>query len=143
MQVRSNLLRRAHTVWVFSILVAVIHLGPNKCAPHRHIFILAEAQQPLQNQHHHVAAVTPPVDVASSSTDSCLDNEIRMAMSEKIASADGFLAALDQSDGSSPNALRAYGVPDDVSFSALTLVLSFVSNISHLALERFVHCYEI
>jgi fructose-bisphosphate aldolase, class I len=38
-----------------------------------------------------------------------------ISMAEKMASADGFLAALDQSGGSSPGALKAYGVPDDVS----------------------------
>jgi len=37
------------------------------------------------------------------------------AMMEEAKSADGFLAALDQSGGSTPKALRAYGVPDDVS----------------------------
>jgi hypothetical protein len=36
-------------------------------------------------------------------------------MMKKAASADGFLAALDQSGGSTPNALKEYGVPDDVS----------------------------
>jgi fructose-bisphosphate aldolase class I len=36
-------------------------------------------------------------------------------MMKKAASADGFLAALDQSGGSTPNALKGYGVPDDVS----------------------------
>lgn len=36
-------------------------------------------------------------------------------MMKKAASADGFLAALDQSGGSTPKALKAYGVPDDVS----------------------------
>ena len=35
-------------------------------------------------------------------------------MMKKAASADGFLAALDQSGGSTPKALKAYGVPDDV-----------------------------
>jgi len=32
---------------------------------------------------------------------------------EKMRSADGFVAALDQSGGSTPKALRAYGIPDD------------------------------
>lgn len=36
-------------------------------------------------------------------------------MMKKAANADGFLAALDQSGGSTPKALKAYGVPDDVS----------------------------
>ena len=36
-------------------------------------------------------------------------------MMEKAKSADGFIAALDQSGGSTPKALKAYGVPDDVS----------------------------
>ena len=36
-------------------------------------------------------------------------------MMKKVTSADGFLAALDQSGGSTPKALKAYGVPDDVS----------------------------
>ena len=36
-------------------------------------------------------------------------------MMEKAKNADGFLAALDQSGGSTPKALKAYGVPDDVS----------------------------
>jgi len=35
-------------------------------------------------------------------------------MMTKARSADGFLAALDQSGGSTPKALKAYGVPDDV-----------------------------
>ena len=34
-------------------------------------------------------------------------------MTAKIASADGFIAALDQSGGSTPKALRGYGVEDD------------------------------
>ena len=36
-------------------------------------------------------------------------------MMDKAKNADGFLAALDQSGGSTPKALKAYGVPDDVS----------------------------
>lgn len=32
---------------------------------------------------------------------------------EKVRTADGFLAALDQSGGSTPKALRLYGIPDD------------------------------
>ena len=36
-------------------------------------------------------------------------------MFEKIASSDGFFAALDQSGGSTPKALKSYGVPEDVS----------------------------
>jgi len=36
-------------------------------------------------------------------------------MMEKARKADGFLAALDQSGGSTPKALTAYGVPEDVS----------------------------
>ena len=32
---------------------------------------------------------------------------------EKVATADGFIAALDQSGGSTPKALRIYGIPDD------------------------------
>jgi len=35
------------------------------------------------------------------------------AMMAKVQMADGFLAALDQSGGSTPKALQAYGVPDD------------------------------
>jgi hypothetical protein len=38
------------------------------------------------------------------------------AMMTKVKSADGFIAALDQSGGSTPKALGEYGVPDDVSF---------------------------
>ena len=38
-------------------------------------------------------------------------------MMEKVAKEDGFIAALDQSGGSTPKALKAYGVPDDVSFT--------------------------
>jgi fructose-bisphosphate aldolase class I len=34
-------------------------------------------------------------------------------MMDKVTSADGFLAALDQSGGSTPKALKAYGIPDD------------------------------
>ena len=40
-------------------------------------------------------------------------------MMKKAASADGFLAALDQSGGSTPKALKAYGVPDDVSCTCM------------------------
>jgi hypothetical protein len=36
------------------------------------------------------------------------------AMLERAKSADGFLAALDQSGGSTPKALKLYGIPDDV-----------------------------
>jgi fructose-bisphosphate aldolase class I len=35
------------------------------------------------------------------------------AMMEKAAKADGFIAALDQSGGSTPKALKQYGIPDD------------------------------
>jgi fructose-bisphosphate aldolase class I len=37
------------------------------------------------------------------------------AMMEKVSNADGFLAALDQSGGSTPKALSFYGIPEDVS----------------------------
>lgn len=37
------------------------------------------------------------------------------AMLSKVKTADGFLAALDQSGGSTPKALRMYGIPDSVS----------------------------
>jgi fructose-bisphosphate aldolase class I len=37
------------------------------------------------------------------------------AMMEKVSNADGFLAALDQSGGSTPKALSLYGIPEDVS----------------------------
>lgn len=37
------------------------------------------------------------------------------AMLTKAKTADGFLAALDQSGGSTPKALKLYGIPDDVS----------------------------
>lgn len=43
------------------------------------------------------------------------------AMMEKVSKANGFLAALDQSGGSTPKALKAYGVPDDVRFLMYTL----------------------
>lgn len=36
------------------------------------------------------------------------------AMMERAKCADGFLAALDQSGGSTPKTLKEYGVPDDV-----------------------------
>jgi fructose-bisphosphate aldolase class I len=36
-------------------------------------------------------------------------------MMAKAREGAGFLAALDQSGGSTPNALKAYGVPDNVS----------------------------
>jgi len=36
-------------------------------------------------------------------------------MLEKMSKGDGFLAALDQSGGSTPKALKAYGCPEDVS----------------------------
>lgn len=35
-------------------------------------------------------------------------------MLQKAKTANGFLAALDQSGGSTPKALKAYGVPDEV-----------------------------
>jgi fructose-bisphosphate aldolase class I len=35
-------------------------------------------------------------------------------MHERVKTADGFLAALDQSGGSTPKALSLYGIPDDV-----------------------------
>jgi hypothetical protein len=34
-------------------------------------------------------------------------------MYEKMASGTGFIAALDQSGGSTPKALKAYGIPED------------------------------
>jgi hypothetical protein len=36
------------------------------------------------------------------------------AMHTKVSEADGFLAALDQSGGSTPKALKLYGIPDSV-----------------------------
>jgi fructose-bisphosphate aldolase class 1 len=36
------------------------------------------------------------------------------AMMEKVRKADGFIAALDQSGGSTPKALNIYGIPDNV-----------------------------
>ena len=36
----------------------------------------------------------------------------RMKMRTQISSKDGFIAALDQSGGSTPGALRLYGIPD-------------------------------
>lgn len=36
-------------------------------------------------------------------------------MLKKVQAAQGFLAALDQSGGSTPKALKAFGIPDDVS----------------------------
>jgi fructose-bisphosphate aldolase class I len=37
------------------------------------------------------------------------------AMMAKMTKAAGFLAALDQSGGSTPKALKIYGIPDEVS----------------------------
>ena len=34
------------------------------------------------------------------------------AMSKQVSAKPGFVAALDQSGGSTPGALRAYGIPD-------------------------------
>ena len=53
-------------------------------------------------------------------------------MMKKAKTADGFLAALDQSGGSTPKALKAYGVPDDVSF----VFLCFENRPSPTLLER-------
>lgn len=36
-------------------------------------------------------------------------------MMKKVSQDDGFLAALDQSGGSTPKALKEYGIPDEVS----------------------------
>ena len=36
------------------------------------------------------------------------------AMMDKVKASQGFLAALDQSGGSTPKALKAFGIPDDV-----------------------------
>jgi fructose-bisphosphate aldolase class 1 len=49
------------------------------------------------------------------------------AMMEKVSKADGFLAALDQSGGSTPKALSLYGIPEDVS-SMRTLPKKFNAN---------------
>lgn len=51
-----------------------------------------------------------PVDTTASS-DKTMDFD---AMMKKISSADGFLAALDQSGGSTPKALKAYGITEDL-----------------------------
>jgi hypothetical protein len=71
------------------------------------LFIVVASEQPL-----------PAVAAVAASSSTCMDSNAqittRAAMAEKMASANGFLAALDQSGGSSPNALKAYGVPDDV-----------------------------
>lgn len=40
-------------------------------------------------------------------------------MFDKVKGAKGFLAALDQSGGSTPKALKAFGIPDDVSLVCL------------------------
>jgi fructose-bisphosphate aldolase, class I len=37
-------------------------------------------------------------------------------MMKKVKKADGFLAALDQSGGSTPKALKEYGFPDEVRY---------------------------
>jgi fructose-bisphosphate aldolase class 1 len=50
------------------------------------------------------------------------------AMMEKVSKADGFLAALDQSGGSTPKALSLYGIPEDVS-SMRTLSKRHLSNL--------------
>jgi fructose-bisphosphate aldolase class I len=42
------------------------------------------------------------------------------AMMNKVTKDDGFLAALDQSGGSTPKALKLYGIPDDVRFQMRT-----------------------
>ena len=39
--------------------------------------------------------------------------EVKDAQKEKMAQADGFIAALDQSGGSTPNALQLYGISED------------------------------
>ena len=41
------------------------------------------------------------------------DTSTRQAQFERIASGKGFIAALDQSGGSTPKALRLYGVSED------------------------------
>ena len=51
--------------------------------------------------------------LASPSPSSSCSNADFEAQLEKIQSADGFLAALDQSGGSTPKALDLYGVPED------------------------------
>ena len=38
----------------------------------------------------------------------------KQEMTDRIASGQGFIAALDQSGGSTPKALRGYGVADDL-----------------------------
>lgn len=47
-------------------------------------------------------------------------------MMKKAKTGEGFLAALDQSGGSTPKALTAYGVPTDVSTNIACTALSEV-----------------
>lgn len=47
-------------------------------------------------------------------------------MLQKVKTANGFLAALDQSGGSTPSALKAYGVPDEVRYSLYTFAFHLI-----------------
>jgi hypothetical protein len=52
---------------------------------------------------------------ASKQTNKLIEAMSFEEMMNKVKTADGFLAALDQSGGSTPKALRIYGIPDSVS----------------------------
>lgn len=62
-------------------------------------------------------------------------------MMKKASSADGFLAALDQSGGSTPKALKSYGVPDDVRILSIFGCLQKLNRIE-IEIESYpLHCF--
>lgn len=56
-----------------------------------------------------------PIDGSEQQTKELNKRMTFEAMMNKVKTANGFLAALDQSGGSTPKALRIYGIPDSVS----------------------------
>ena len=104
--------RRCHAVWIFSLLILVAVNFPSNIV---FIVVVVAAAEPS-------SLPLPPVATSAST---CMDNaQTRAAMAAKMTTANGFLAALDQSGGSSPGALKAYGVPDDVSSLLLSSILT-------------------
>lgn len=56
-------------------------------------------------------------------------------MMAKVVDAAGFLAALDQSGGSTPKALKQYGITDSVRISPISLYVVEQKTFSHFRLQ--------
>jgi hypothetical protein len=67
-----------------------------------------------------IASLTLLTALATAKTAAALRMTAFEDMMAKVVSANGFIAALDQSGGSTPKALKQYGIPDEVTCLAVT-----------------------